>query len=478
MQSDMALNQISVIKAFTYGAPLIISRSDCLKRVLENVDICNREKKIQVLVLNVVHNLDLVPRLLEKSVITLFAKFSMFLKSALKVNMDSWFDDLSSSLETIDGFLPFGNFLLIHKKKGYLDALELSCEQLTRSSIWKCSVADLMKNALNDHSMVEGYANALELIRSNFSQTIEATLGEIKRSSLEKMKDIPLSEDSKSAATTSLIEKEPEAKSDQMEIVESKETDHVSLIRPRIAEAYQENGWKEALIHNPGVDLQSNGKVADFVEDTHLTIEQRKVAAMASSKLMNEFELNSLQVLMKRQELPFHEEVREAIQMSSSESLPSTSREILKQSRLKTLAILFQKRLLLETEFTSLVDMVERNQKIEPIGRSINTMFDTPEPLAITLKKILQDTSQETSPESKRESSPASPTTNLDDLLTLAANLYEQGMLSEDEFALVQEILEDTMHPLHVSMVKEFIRFSNTPKALVSTIKRRIKKAQ
>jgi hypothetical protein len=49
----------------------------------------------------------------------------------------------------------------------------------------------------------------------------------------------------------------------------------------------------------------------------------------------------------------------------------------------------------------------------------------------------------------------------LENHLDCNADLLEQGLITEEEFVLVLEILEDWNHTPHVALMKEFSRYWN-----------------
>jgi hypothetical protein len=159
---------------FTFGSPLILTCQEGLKQITENLELFKARTDVSVSILNVVHDMDIVPRLLGQTMLTKLSSIRTAFQRASGCDAGRLAKFISEAMEATETFLPFGDFLVLHKLNGFYRAEELTSDQLLMSKIWDCWFdSDKINGAIADHSMVNGYMTALNLLRSKESQNMQ-----------------------------------------------------------------------------------------------------------------------------------------------------------------------------------------------------------------------------------------------------------------------------------------------------------------
>lgn len=146
----------------------MIAHRDALVQIKESMDSFCNGKGVKVDILNVVHNADIVPRLLGNNLGNNLLK--MILKLFVRRNILS--DIVASRNRSAEQFLPFGTFLILREVSGAYKAITIASENLEESPFWKCEITESMR-FISDHLMDSGYIPTLAMIRqSPYSPTM------------------------------------------------------------------------------------------------------------------------------------------------------------------------------------------------------------------------------------------------------------------------------------------------------------------
>lgn len=149
MQMEQPLALVTRISVFTYGAPFVVANKLPYEIISERMMTFCKERQVIVSVVNVVHNADIVPRLLGPSLIA--SLLQTFGNNSL----------IRPLAHFAHEFVPFGNFLILRKTTAGNYSTKLLCsEELRGSDSWTCRPAEVTCFC-RDHLLEDGYCTAL-----------------------------------------------------------------------------------------------------------------------------------------------------------------------------------------------------------------------------------------------------------------------------------------------------------------------------